>query len=174
MKFSIITKNYADVNTLSDYDYICYCLEIDKKTIVDAIKNGAHTLQAIKEKTNACTGDACITLNPNKKCCSKEIKQLLKLELGEKKMNKNVFKTGEGVKIAFTGKVEKQNIVKMVENCATGQCECMSDETKKKITNMEVSGKDGEVNLELSGEVSKEEIEAALAKSKVINKDKCC
>jgi len=34
---------------------------------------------------------------------------------------------------------------------------------------MEVSGKDGEVNLELSGEVSKEEIEAALAKSKVLN-----
>jgi len=84
-------------------------------------------------------------------------------------MNKNVFKTGEGEKIAFTGKVEKQNIVKMVENCTTGACECMSDETKAKITNMEVSGKDGDVNLELSGDVSKEEIEAALAKSKVIN-----
>ena len=89
-------------------------------------------------------------------------------------MNKNVFKTGKGVKIAFTGEVEKQNIVKMVENCATGQCECMSDETKKKITYMEVSGKDGEVTLELSGEVSKEEIEVALAKSKVINPDNCC
>jgi len=89
-------------------------------------------------------------------------------------MNKNVFKTGEGVKISFTGEVEKQNIVKMVENCATGQCECMSDETKAKITNMEVSGKDGQVNLELSGDVSKEEIETALAKSKVINPDKCC
>ena len=85
-------------------------------------------------------------------------------------MNKNVFKTGEGVKIAFTGSVEKQNIVKMVENCATGQCECMSDATKAKITNMQVSGKDGEVHLDLSGDVSKEEIEAALAKSKVINK----
>lgn len=84
-------------------------------------------------------------------------------------MNKNVFKTQEGVKIAFTGEVEKQNIVKMVENCATGQCECMSDETKAKISNMEVSGKDGEVNLDLTGEVSKEEIEAALSRSKVVN-----
>jgi hypothetical protein len=92
----------------------------------------------------------------------------------ENKMNKNVFKTGEGVKIAFTGAVEKQNIVKMVENCATGQCECMSDETKAKISNMEVSGVDGEVNLDLTGDVSKEEIEAALAKSKVINDDACC
>ena len=84
-------------------------------------------------------------------------------------MNKNVFKTGDGVKISFTGEVEKQNIVKMVENCATGQCECMSDDTKKKINNMEVSGKDGNVALDLSGDISKEEIEAALAKSKVLN-----
>jgi len=89
-------------------------------------------------------------------------------------MNKNVLKTNEGVKISFTGEVEKQNIVKMVENCATGQCECMSDKTKAKITNMEVSGADGEVNLDLSGDVSKEEIEAALAKSKVINEKPCC
>jgi hypothetical protein len=85
--------------------------------------------------------------------------------------HKSVFKTGEGVKISFTGAVEKQNIVKMVENCSTGACECMSDETKAKINNMEVTGKDGEVNLDLTGDISKEEIEAALAKSKVINDD---
>lgn len=84
-------------------------------------------------------------------------------------MKKNVFKTGEGVKISFTGSVEKQNILKMVENCATGGCECMSDETKEKITNMQVSGEDGGVDLNLSGDVSKEEIEAALNRSKVIN-----
>ena len=85
-------------------------------------------------------------------------------------MNKNVFKTAEGVKISFTGAVEKQNILKMVENCATGSCECMTDETKEKITNMQVSGTDGEVNLNLTGDVSKEEIEVALTRSKVINK----
>ncbi|MCH9740099.1 MAG: hypothetical protein K0U38_04555 [Epsilonproteobacteria bacterium] len=85
-------------------------------------------------------------------------------------MEKNVFKTNAGVKISFTGAVEKQQIVQMVQNCATGQCECMSDETKKKITNMQVEGKDGEVELNLTGEVKKEEIEAALAKSKVLNK----
>ncbi len=90
-----------------------------------------------------------------------------KMENG--KMNKNVFKTNEGVKIAFTGVVQKQQIVKMVENCAKGACECMSDETKKKITNMQVEGKDGNVELKLSGDVAKEEIEAALAKSKVLN-----
>ena len=84
-------------------------------------------------------------------------------------MKKNVFKTGDGVKIAFTGSVEKQNIVTMVENCATGSCDCMSDETKAKITNMEVSGVDGNVALNLSGDLSQEEIETALEKSKVIN-----
>jgi arsenate reductase len=84
-------------------------------------------------------------------------------------MKKNVFKTNEGVKISFTGVVQKQQIVKMVENCATGACECMSDETKKKITNMQVEGKDGNVELKLSGDVAKEEIEKALKKSKVLN-----
>ena len=88
-------------------------------------------------------------------------------------MNKNVLKTGDGVKISFTGAVEKQNIVKMVENCATGQCECMSSETKEKIKDMKVSGQDGDVKLDLSGDISKEEIEAALAKSKVLN-NSCC
>ncbi len=88
-------------------------------------------------------------------------------------MEKHVSKTNQGIKINFTGEVEKQNIIKMVENCATGQCECMSDATKKKIINMEVSGKDGDVALDLSGEISKEEIEAALAKSKVLS-DTCC
>ncbi len=85
-------------------------------------------------------------------------------------MKKQVFKTGEGVKINFSGAVQKGQIVKMVENCATGACECMSDETKKKINKMQVEGKDGEVALHLDGEVSTEEIEAALAKSKVVNK----
>ena len=82
---------------------------------------------------------------------------------------KNVFKTTEGVKISFTGMVQKQQIVKMVENCATGACACMNDATKKKITNMQVEGKDGNVELILSGDINKEEIEKALAKSKVLN-----
>ncbi|WP_297442307.1 hypothetical protein [Sulfurimonas sp.] len=84
-------------------------------------------------------------------------------------MEKSVNKTEQGVKISFMGEVKKKNIVSMVENCSTGKCECMSDETKQKISNMQVSGDDGAVELNLTGDVSKEEIEAALAKSKVIN-----
>ena len=83
-------------------------------------------------------------------------------------MKKNVFKVESGVKIAFTGVVQKEQIVKMVENCTTGQCDCMCEETKKKITNMEVEGQDGDVSLNLSGDISKEEILHALEKSKVL------
>ncbi|MEA2100219.1 MAG: hypothetical protein U9P72_08815 [Campylobacterota bacterium] len=84
-------------------------------------------------------------------------------------MNKSVNATNSGVKISFSGEVKKQNIVTMVENCSTGQCECMSDETKKKIQGMQVSGEDGNVELSLNGDISKEEIEQALANSKVLN-----
>jgi len=167
MQFTAQGKKYDDTDTLDNDDLICYCIEVDKKTIVTAIQNGAETLKEIRERTGACTGSDCKTLNPNKRCCSKEIDQLLKSNRGNT-MKKNVFKTADGVKITFTGAVGKQNIVKMVENCQTGQCECMSDETKAKIKGMDVSGFDGDVSLDLSGEVSKEEIQAALSKSKVI------
>ena len=103
----------------------------------------------------------------------REIKEVLlpavTKALDTPKMQKNVFQATDGVKINFTGVVQKQQILKMVENCATGACECMSDTTKKKISNMQVEGKDGNVELKLSGDVSKEEIEKALAKSKVLN-----
>lgn len=79
MIFTTIAKNYADVTTLDDTDLICYCTRVNKNSIVDAIDQGATTLQKIKEKTTACTGDECATLNPNKRCCSKEINQLIKL-----------------------------------------------------------------------------------------------
>lgn len=84
-------------------------------------------------------------------------------------MQKKLNLINNGVNITFTGDVKKQNIVKMVENCQTGQCECMSDETKKKIEAMEVKGIDGDVSLSLSGNITKEEIEEAMSKSKVLN-----
>ena len=84
-------------------------------------------------------------------------------------MDKKVSKTDNGVKINFLGAVQKQNIVTMVQNCSTGQCECMSDTTKEKIKDMQVLGADGDVELKLDGDVSVAEIEDALKKSKVLN-----
>ena len=157
----------GEVENLSDEDKICYCIGVSKGVIVKAIEGGAITLESIREETKACTGTTCKSSNPLKRCCSKEIKKLI--ELKGKSMNKNVFKTTQGVKINFTGAVKKQQIMEMVENCATGSCACMSDETKKKMTNMEVEGKDGDIELKLTGDISKEEIESALARSTVLN-----
>jgi len=83
-------------------------------------------------------------------------------------MKKNVSKIKSGVKINFVGQVEKQNIVSMVQNCATGRCECMSDQTKAKIKDMQVTGEDGDVELNLQGDVSIAEIQSALSKSKIL------
>jgi len=84
-------------------------------------------------------------------------------------MQKKISKTNNGVKINFLGEVQKQNIVTMVQNCSTGKCECMSDETKAKIKDMKVHGDDGDVKLSLEGDISVDEIQSALAKSKVIH-----
>ena len=77
--------------------------------------------------------------------------------------------TNSGVNIKFTGYVSKDKIFSMVQNCQSGQCECMNDTTKAKITNMVVSGNDGNVKLELSGDINEDEIKEALKKSKVLN-----
>lgn len=100
----------------------------------------------------------------------KEIEEILLPKVKEALygIKKDVSKTNSGVNIKFSGAVKKESVVKMVQNCKTGTCECMSDDTKKKIKDMQVSGEDGEVLLELSGEIAKEEIEAALSKSKVL------
>lgn len=60
-------------------ELICYCIEIDKQTIINSIKKGNTTLQSIKDDTKACTGNECKEKNPNKRCCSKEIKELIKI-----------------------------------------------------------------------------------------------
>lgn len=101
----------------------------------------------------------------------KEIEEVLLPKVKEALfgIKKKVTQLKSGVAIKFSGAVQKESIVKMVQNCKTGACECMSDETKGKIKDMQVSEDDGEVLLELCGEVQKEDIEVALAKSKVVN-----
>lgn len=69
----------VDVEVLHDNDLICYCIEVDKGTIVKAIQNGNDSLKKIKESTRACTGSECKTKNPQKRCCSIEIKKLIEL-----------------------------------------------------------------------------------------------
>ena len=68
-----------EIENLEDSGLVCYCIEVDKKTIVDSIKKGNITLQSIKDDTKACTGSECKVKNPSGKCCSKDIKKLIKI-----------------------------------------------------------------------------------------------
>lgn len=83
-------------------------------------------------------------------------------------MQKDIKETDKGVTISFSGDVQKSSIIKMVENCKTGQCDCMSEESKNKIEDMEVDGKDGKVELNLKGTISKEEVQTAMKNSKIV------
>ena len=73
-----------------------------------------------------------------------------------------------GVKIKFSGAVEKQNVVEMVQRCQTGRCDCMSDESKEKIKDMSISGEDGDIELTIEGDLDVDEIQTAVSKSPLI------
>ena len=72
-------KNWYMTFKFTKSPTICYCIDVDEATIVNAIKNGADSLKKVKEQTKACTGNECKEKNPKGRCCSVEIKQLLKL-----------------------------------------------------------------------------------------------
>jgi hypothetical protein len=80
----------------------------------------------------------------------------------------NVTQEFNGVKITFNGEVAKQNVVEMVERCKTGKCDCMSDDSKEKIKNMQITDKDGQVELSIEGDLNTREIEAAVSKSPLL------
>ena len=56
---------------------ICYCKNVSKQTIVEAIRSGATTLQEIQQTTTACTGNRCKELHPEGICCSRDIKAII-------------------------------------------------------------------------------------------------
>lgn len=58
-------------------EIICYCSNVSRQEIIEAIEQGAKTLQDIRLKTNACTVGKCKELSPRKKCCSSEIMRIL-------------------------------------------------------------------------------------------------
>ena len=57
---------------------VCYCSNVNKNTIIQAIHNGSKTLDDIRKTTEACTVGRCKELSPKKRCCSPEIIQIIK------------------------------------------------------------------------------------------------
>lgn len=77
----------------------------------------------------------------------------------------NVTLSKDGINIKFSGSIKKNNVIEMVERCKTGKCDCLSDESKEKIKDMNVSGFDGSVELNINGNLDIEEIQKAVSKS---------
>jgi NAD(P)H-nitrite reductase large subunit len=58
-------------------EIICYCSNVSMGKILEAIANGAKSLQDIRNMTGACTLGKCKELSPTKKCCSTNIIKIL-------------------------------------------------------------------------------------------------
>lgn len=76
-------------------------------------------------------------------------------------IQKLVSKTNDGVDIQFIGDVKIADIQNMVNGCNDGQCNCSCDPSmKNKITDMSVSGENGNVTISLlSDSIEVSEIE---------------
>jgi NAD(P)H-nitrite reductase large subunit len=46
---------------------VCYCSNVTKSRIMTAIREGAHSLEDIKNATGACTAGKCKELSPRKR-----------------------------------------------------------------------------------------------------------
>lgn len=58
-------------------EIICYCSNVSRGKILEAIANGAKSIQDIRNMTGACTLGKCKELSPIKKCCSSNIIKIL-------------------------------------------------------------------------------------------------
>ncbi len=78
-----------------------------------------------------------------------------------------VKSTEEGVIIeVIDATVDTEKVKEVVENCQTGKCDCMSEETKAKVTFMDFKVENGKPVIEIKGAVSEEEIKKAINRSK--------
>lgn len=58
-------------------EVVCYCSNITKRQILEAVKHGAGTLQDVQRMTTACTAGNCQEKSPKKRCCSADIIKIL-------------------------------------------------------------------------------------------------
>ncbi len=78
-----------------------------------------------------------------------------------------VKKTEDGVVIEVKdSSVEAEKVKEIVENCQTGKCDCMSEETKQKVKFMDFRAENGKIAIEIKGDLTEEEIKEAMNRSK--------
>ena len=70
--------------TAPDTTKVCYCNDVTLGEIRAAIKDGAKSVDEIREATGACTGNRCEELNPSGGCCESDIIGILAACTGSK------------------------------------------------------------------------------------------
>ena len=63
-------------------ELVCYCREVPKAAIVNAVARGARSVEQVAAVTTACTGRWCKEVNPRQRCCSAEIEALVECYSG--------------------------------------------------------------------------------------------
>ncbi|SHN73361.1 (2Fe-2S)-binding protein [Desulfovibrio litoralis] len=85
-----------DINQIikaSDNQIVCYCANVSKGEILAAIKNGVQTFNELKEVTGVCPDNCdCKNKNPNKRCCSSEIKILIAHNTKDRELFQKIIK----------------------------------------------------------------------------------
>lgn len=51
---------------MENHEIVCYCNNVTKGQIVEALDNGARTVNDIRRMTGACTNGNCKVLSPRK------------------------------------------------------------------------------------------------------------
>ena len=54
-------------------EYVCYCNHVSEQDIVNAIKNGASTVEEVIKVTGAMKNSNCAVNNPKGTCCYSDI-----------------------------------------------------------------------------------------------------
>ena len=68
-------------------EIVCWCSHVSKQSILDAIQNGARSMDDIRRMTGACMVGRCKELSPHGRCCSIEIRMLLEADIKSKREN---------------------------------------------------------------------------------------
>lgn len=81
-----IKKLPPELRTNMDLN-LCTCMDVPKRTIVDAIANGAHTVEEVKRKTFATMGS---------KCCVQQVERLIECITKPERKRRRKNKGGDG------------------------------------------------------------------------------
>lgn len=62
---------------------ICYCSNLTKQQIVQAVRTGHKTIDAVRQATGALITGRCLTENPTGRCCHKVFQQTIDETAGD-------------------------------------------------------------------------------------------